>query len=178
MATTVERATPQTSSTGTPSKDASLAAPNGRTTSKGGVSSSTASITSSYGPDDGSSDVRSSGDGTLDKFKSNRSDDGQSETSSHRRRMSKLFKKGKRRRKSVQDDISLVDPAEEIPPLPDMPPQKVNVGPPFQSEESLGLHKSVASSLLTEDSDAESYVPYSSYVCCGYNYRPPTFRSG
>lgn len=147
----VDRTTSQTSSAGKPSKEGSLAAPNGRTTSKGGISSSATSIASGEKPND---DLQSCGDGALDKFKSRGSEDGHSEGSSHRRRMSKLFKKGKRRRKSnAQDDYSQVDAAEEIPPLPNTKPQ--NAERPFQSEESLGLHKSVSSSLLTEDSDAE-----------------------
>lgn len=94
-----------------------------------------------------------SGDGALDKLKSRGSEDGHGE-GSHRRRMSKLFKgRRRRRRSSAQDDLSQVDTNEEVPPLP-VRPQTGDA--PFQSEESLALHKSVASSLLTEDSDAES----------------------
>ncbi|KAH7117814.1 hypothetical protein B0J11DRAFT_536781 [Dendryphion nanum] len=150
------------------SRESSLTAPNGRSLSKGGISSSATSINSSDNAGDGSGDMRTSGDGTLDKFRSRGgSDDGQSETSSHRRKMSRLFsRKQKRRKSSVQDDLSQVD-ADEIPPMPETKPQFVD--PTFQapaqaqtlaqSDESLGLHKSVASSLLTEDSDVEPSPP-------------------
>ncbi|KAF2477368.1 uncharacterized protein BDR25DRAFT_299343 [Lindgomyces ingoldianus] len=146
----------RTSSTGPTSQQNSLAAPNGPQLSKGGSISSAHSIASTDNPGDGSNGPALSGDGTLDKFKSRGSEDGQhSEGSSHRRRMSKLFKGRRRRRKSgTQDDLSQLDAAGEVPPLPDTRP--LSMDPPFQSEESLGLHKSVASSLLTEDSDAES----------------------
>lgn len=96
--------------------------------------------------------MRSSGDGAMDRFKSRGSDDGQSETSSHRRKISKLFK-GRRKRSQPED----------VPPLPDdarsrsQGPEDAADPPPLfqQSEESLGLHKSVASSLLTDDSDTD-----------------------
>lgn len=150
MSAAVEHVTSVTSSVGNASKDGTLAAPNGRRTSKGGISSSATSIASSDNPGDGASNY----DGSLDKFKSRGSEDGQSEGSSHRRKMSRLFRKGRRRRKSdAQDDVSQVDSTEHIPPLPDSRPQFRE--PLFQSEESLGLHKSVPSSLLTEDSDDE-----------------------
>ena len=131
-------------------RESSLATPTTRQTAKGGVSSSAASVASSDHARDGSSDLQSSGDGALDKFKSRGSDAG-SEASSHRRRMSKIFKTRRRRRKSdAQDDVS---PGEPVPPLPDTKP--MGVDPPFQSEESLGLHSSAPSSLLTEDEDTE-----------------------
>lgn len=149
----VERARSITSSVGQSSRENSLAAPTSRQTSKGGISSSATSVASSGNPGDGASDLQSSGDGTLDRFKSRNSEDGHSESSSHRRKMSKLFKGRRRRRKSVQDDVSQIDATEDIPPLPDTKPLAKD--PPFQSEESLGLAKSVASSQVTEDSDAE-----------------------
>jgi hypothetical protein len=103
--------------------------------------------------------MKLSGDGTLEKFKSRTSDDGQSETSSHRRKMSKLFKKGRLRRKSVQDDFPPPDTPHDVPPMPDLPDMRPLQGTreeSLKSEDSLGLAKSVPSSLLTEDSDAES----------------------
>ena len=139
------------------SKEHSLAAPVGRRLSKGGVSSTAASVAGS--DRSGDSDLHNSGDGLFERRKSRRgSEDAHSETSS-RRKMSKLFKVGRRsRRKSMQDDVSPGDTgANDVPPLPDMPdiiPHGDDVR--FQSEESLGLHKSVPSSLLTDDSDAES----------------------
>jgi hypothetical protein len=150
MATHVERTTSQASLVPS-STETSLTARNGRQPSKGGLSSRATSIASS---DDlrASSDVQSSGDGALDKFKSRGSDDGSSETSSQRRKMSRLFKSRKGRRKSATvDDYTSpqLDATQAVPPLPDSRPL-------FQSEDSLPLHKSVASSLLTEDSDAES----------------------
>ena len=133
-----------TSSNGQNSRDNSLAV------SKGGVSSSATSITSSDGHGDG--------DGTVDRLRTRASEDAISETSSHRRRMSKLFKgRRNRRRKSVQDDVSQGDSNEEVPPLPGMPDFKPRADDAkYQSEESLALHKSAASSLLTEDSDTEA----------------------
>lgn len=155
MAAVDQRARSTTPSRGQKtSRDNSLAAPANSTTSKGGISSSTTSIASSDGHGDG---LQSAGDGTLDKFKSRTSDDGNSETSSHRRKMSRLFKGRRRRKSTAPDDLSQGDANEDVPPLPDSKPQSVqNVDPPFQSDESLGLHKSVASSLLTEDSDADA----------------------
>lgn len=155
----VERARSTTSSAGpNSSRENSLAAPVNRAVSKGGVSSSATSITSSEHTGDGATDLHLSGDGALDRLKSRGSEGGDSETSSRREKMSKLFKgRRNRRRKSVQDDVSQADSTEDVPPLPAMPDLKTHGDDPrFQSEESLGLHKSVASSLLTEDSDAES----------------------
>lgn len=98
--------------------------------------------------------MRSSIDGALEKLKTGGSEEKRSSEESTRR-MSKLFKGRRKRRKSAgQDDHSQADSAEEIPPLPDNSLLFLDqVGP---SEESLGLHKSVASSLLTEDSDTDS----------------------
>jgi hypothetical protein len=149
-----ERTRSTTSSLG--NTEHSLATPIGRRLSKGGVSSTATSVTGSDRSGDG--DLHASGDGASDRRKSRRgSDDAHSETSS-RRKMSKLFKVGRRtRRKSMQDDVSPGDTGADVPPLPDMPdiiPHGEDAR--FQSEESLGLHKSVASSLLTDDSDAES----------------------
>jgi len=149
-----ERTQSTTSSLG--SRENSLVAPVARRPSKGGVSSTATSVTGSDRSGDG--DLRTSGDGTFDRRKSRRgSEDANSETSS-RRKMSKLFKVGRKsRRKSMQDDVSPGDTGADVPPLPDMPdiiPHGDDAR--FQSEESLGLHKSVASSLLVEDSDVES----------------------
>jgi len=131
-----------------------LAAPGSRATSKG-PESSTVSVASSDNRDE---DLRKSSDGALDRLKSRRtSEDGRSDTSSsHRRRMSRLFKGRSKRRKSAtsQDDISQVDPSEEIPPVPYI--RRPSAEPRNQSDDSLGLHKSVASSLLTEDSDSDA----------------------
>ena len=136
------------------SRESSLV-PNDRTTSKGGLSSSATSVASS--DPDAQVDLTSSADGTMDRFKSRGSDDGQSETSSHRRKISKLFKR--QRKRSQQEDV---------PPLPDhaddarfkspgLDPEGAADRPPLfqQSEESLGLYKDVPSSLLTDDSDTE-----------------------
>jgi hypothetical protein len=151
-----ERAPSTTSSLGASSRDASLAAPVDRRLSKSGVSSTATSVTGSDSPGDG--DLHASGDGALDRFIRRGSEDNQSETSSQRRKMSKLFKgRRKTRRKSVQGDVSPGEMVGDAPPLPDMPDIRLhNEDVRYQSEESLGLHKSVASSLLTEGSDAES----------------------
>jgi hypothetical protein len=139
METAAERNNSQTS------RRNSLAAPNGFTFSKGGVGSSATSIASS----DNQSDLKSSTDGAVDRLKSRGSDDGNSEGSSHRRRMSKLFKKKSKRRKS--EEVPQMDATDDIPRVP-----AIRADPASESVDSLGLHKSVASSLLTEDSDAES----------------------
>lgn len=128
----------------------SLATPG---TSKGPASSTVSVASSDYRDDD----LRKSSDGALDKLRSRNSDDGRSDTSaSHRRRMSKLFKGRSKRRKSAtsQDDLSQVDPGEGIPPVPAV--RRPSAEPRNYSDDSLGLHKSVASSLLTEDSDSDA----------------------
>jgi hypothetical protein len=138
------------------STTSSLGHSSNRKLSKGGASSTATSITGSEGP--GDADLHASADGALDKLSRRGSIDAQSETSSRRRKMSKLFKgPRKSRRKSMQDDVSPGELVGDVPPLPDMPDIRLhNEDARFQSEESLGLHKSVASSLLTDDSDAES----------------------
>jgi hypothetical protein len=131
-------------------KDNTLAAP--RATSKGPGSSSV-SVASS----DGNDDLRKSSDGAIDRFRSRQnSEDARSDTSaSHRRRMSNIFKGRKKRRGSgSQDGLSQVDPNEAVPPVPEI--RRPSTGLPYQSDESLGLAKSVASSLLTEDSDTDA----------------------
>jgi hypothetical protein len=132
-------------------KDNTLAAP--RATSKG-PGSSAVSIASS----DGNDDLRKSSDGAIDRFRSRQnSEDARSDTDSshHRRRMSNIFKSLKKRRGSgSQDDLSQADADEHVPPVPVI--RHPDMGHPNQSNESLGLAKSVASSLLTEDSDTES----------------------
>lgn len=69
--------------------------------------------------------------------------------------MSRLFKGRKKGAKAgSQDDLAQFDGNDQVPPVPDV---KISAGDwPSQSEESLGLAKSVASSLLTEDSDSEA----------------------
>ncbi|KAJ4363583.1 hypothetical protein N0V83_009879 [Neocucurbitaria cava] len=133
------------------SRDNSLAAPANSATLKS-PDSSTVSIASSDNPSD---DLRKSTDGAIDRLKSRNSEDGRSDTSSsNRRRMSRLFKGRKKRRQSgSQDDLSPSGSNEQIPPVPDI---RVHGDRPNQSQESLGLAKSVASSLLTEDSDSEA----------------------
>ncbi|KAJ4356424.1 uncharacterized protein N0V89_004457 [Didymosphaeria variabile] len=139
------------------SRDNSLAAPVHRALSKGNISSSATSVTSSDGHGDAGSDLQSSGDGVFDRRKSRGSEDANSETSSHRRKLSRMFKGRKGRRKSMQDDISPGELNQDVPPLPDVPIIRApGDDPRFRSEESLGLHKSVPSSLLIEDSDTES----------------------
>lgn len=121
--------------------------------SKGNLSSSATSVTSS----DGRSDAHDSSPAQLDA-RSRASEDASSETSSHRRKMSKLFKGRKSRRKSMQSDTSAsradVGVDHDVPPVPDI--KALADDARFHSDESLGLHKSVASSLLTDDSDAEA----------------------
>ncbi|KAF2448672.1 hypothetical protein P171DRAFT_428710 [Karstenula rhodostoma CBS 690.94] len=153
----VDRARSTTSSMGGNSRDNSLAAPGHRALSKGNTSSSATSVTSSDGHGDAGSDLQSSGDGALDRRRSRGSEDANSETSSHRRKLSRIFKGRKGRRKSMQEDISPGELNQDVPPLPGVPIIRVRGDDPrFHSDESLGLHKSVASSLLTDDSDAES----------------------
>jgi hypothetical protein len=148
----VDRARSVNSAHDVSSRD-NLAAPVSRAPSKG-PESSTVSIASSDNRDD---ELRRSTDGALDKLKSRASDDGRSDTSSpHRHRMSRMFKGRSKRRKSAasQDDLSQLDPAEDIPPVPHV--RRPSAEPRNYSDDSLGLHKSVASSLLTEDSDPEA----------------------
>ncbi|KAF1847529.1 GRAM domain-containing protein [Cucurbitaria berberidis CBS 394.84] len=134
------------------SRDNSLAAPGNRATSKG-PASSTVSLASSDNP---SEELRRSTDGAIDRLKSRNSEDGRSDTSSsHRRRMSRLFKGRKKRTKSGSpDDVSPLDSNEHVPPVPDIRLPSGDL--PNHSQESLGLAKSVTSSLLTEDSDSEA----------------------
>ena len=140
----VDRARSVTTSHDVSSRD-NLAAPASRATSKG-PESSAVSIASSDTRDD---DVRSTTDGALDRQKSRNSDDGRSDTSS-------IFKGRSKRRQSAtsQDDLSQLDPAEDIPPVP--PVRRPSAEPRNHSDDSLGLHRSVASSLLTEDSDSDA----------------------
>lgn len=131
----------------------SLATPVSRATSKG-PESSTVSIASS---DHASDDLHRSTDGALDKFSRRKSVDAHSDTSSsQRKRMTRMFKGRSKRRKSTtsQDNLSSVDPNEEVPPLPDV--SRLSAKSRNPSDDSLGLHKSVPSSLLTEDSDSDA----------------------
>lgn len=157
MASQQERRRSIGSTMGPRDRENTLAAP--RAQSKG-PASSTVSIASSN--DD---TMSKAGDGATDRLKSRQnSDDGRSDaSSSHRRRMSKLFGVRKKRRASVStsisasgshDDLLQVDPDEPVPPVPEL--KRPNMGHPYQSDDSLGLAKSVTSSLLTDDSDAET----------------------
>ncbi|RAR03958.1 gram domain containing protein [Stemphylium lycopersici] len=131
-------------------KDNTLAAPRARSK---GPDSSTVSIASS----DGNDELRKSSDGAMDRLKSRQnSEDARSEaSSSHRRRMSKFFQGRKKRRASTSnDDLSQLDADESVPPVPEL--KRPNMGHPYQSDDSLGLAKSVTSSLLTDDSDTET----------------------
>ncbi|KAF2714691.1 hypothetical protein K504DRAFT_366328 [Pleomassaria siparia CBS 279.74] len=148
----VEKVQSRSTLTSRASRENSLAPNDRRQTSKSGINSSTTSVVSS---DPDTQDLRYLSDGIVDKYKSRGSDDGQSETSSHRRKISKLFKG--RRKRSHQEDV---------PPLPNDPRFKTieseaapdpDPDPLFGSQESLGLHKSLPSSLFTDDSDAENY---------------------
>ncbi|KAH6625770.1 hypothetical protein C7974DRAFT_456064 [Boeremia exigua] len=94
-------------------------------------------------------------DGALDRLRSRASDDGRSDSSSthHQRRLSGLFKRKKRAPHSSghgsRDDLAQQHAdttADTTRPGPDAR---------SQSDDSLGLHRSVASSLLTDDSDSE-----------------------
>lgn len=153
MATSAKRKTSQTFSTASQGRDSTLSAPPARPGSKGGFNSTGTSIASTDG--DSGGDMKTSFDGVRDKFKARGSDDGNSEGSGHRRRMSKLFKKGRRRSKSsAQEELPPSYHTHEAPPLPTRPVGRGREES-AQSEESLGLAKSVSSSLLTEDSDAE-----------------------
>lgn len=132
-------------------KDNALAAPPAYAK---GPASSTVSIASS------TEDMSKAGDGATDRLRSRKnSEDGRSDaSSSHRRRMSKLFKSRKKRAASIsasasREDLSLLDSDDNVPPVPEL--KRPNVGQPYQSDDSLGLAKSVASSLLTDDSDPE-----------------------
>lgn len=138
------------------SRDVSLAAPVHRAVSKRNISSSATSFTSSDGQGDMGSDLHLSGDGALDRGKSRGSEDANSETSSHRRKLSRMFKGRKGRRKSMTEDMSPGELGPDAPPIPDVPILRTPGGARSYSDDSLGLHKSVASSLLTEDSDTES----------------------
>lgn len=139
-----------TSSLGRSSREQSLAAPTDKALSKS-PSNSALSVNS-----DGPGDSR---DGALDRLRSRNSDDGRSDSSSnnHKRRLSGLFKRKKQRTATKdggsRDDLSQIDPA-------DSPVSAADIRRPGDvsrnySDDSLGLHKSVASSLLTEDSDSE-----------------------
>src|SRR5690242_17199437 len=135
---TQRASTTASSTTGPTGLQHSLHAPYSRQTSKGGSISSAHSIASSDSPGDRTSGLQSSGDGALDKLKSRSSEDGQHSegSSTHRRRMSKLFKGRRRRSKASNqhDDMSQHDGTEEVPPLPDAKP--LSMDPQFQSEES------------------------------------------
>ena len=114
---------------GSKDRDNTLAAP--RAQSKG-PDSSTVSIASSDGNDDL---LRKSSDGAMDRLKSRQnSDDGRSDvSSSHRRRMSKLFKGRKKSKGSLsQDDVSQFDPNEVVPPVPTI--RRPSMGHPYQSD--------------------------------------------
>lgn len=151
---TVGRRRSITSSLGRSSREQSLAAPADKTLPKS-VSTSALSV--------GSDGLGESHDGALDRLRSRNSDDGRSDSSSnHKRRLSGLFKRKKHSTKggsSSRDDLSQLDLADSAAAaaaaaLPaDI--RRPSSAPRNHSDDSLGLHKSVASSLLTEDSDSE-----------------------
>jgi hypothetical protein len=141
---TVGRRRSITSSLGRSSRDQSLAAPADKALSKS--ASASALSVGSEAPGD-------SHDGSLDRLRSRNSDDGRSDSSSnHRRRLSGLFKRKKARGKDSRDDLLQLDPDESFPADIRRPSADAR----NHSDDSLGLHKSVASSLLTEDSDSET----------------------
>lgn len=129
------------------SRDQSLAAPVDKALSKS--TSASALSVSSDGPGD-------SYDGAFDRLRSHNSDDSRSDSSlNHHRRLSGLFKRKKARKNGSRDNMSQIDPTETAPAVPaDI--RNASTESRNHSDESLGLHKSVASSLLTEDSDSET----------------------
>jgi hypothetical protein len=157
---TRERANITMSSAGPHSREQSLVPMGNNTTVKGGIISSATSTASSDNTGD-SHERNVSGDGALDRLRSRGSEDGHSEGSSHRRHISKLFKgrrNGGRRKSALEDDSSLPDLTDDLPAVP-YTKRQGDEGL-FDSEESLGLHKEVPSSLLVEDSDADGYVAF------------------
>lgn len=153
---TVGRRRSITASLGRSSREQSLAAPADKTVSK---SASTSALTASDGPGDAH-------DGALDRLRSRNSDDGRSDSSStHKRRLSGLFKRRERKPKdggsSSRDDLLQLEPADSADGAdsaagPAADRTRPGAAPHNYSDDSLGLHKSVASSLLTEDSDLDS----------------------
>lgn len=140
-----------TSSLGRSSREQSLAAPADKALSKS--ASASALSVNSDGPGD-------SHDGARDRLRSRNSDDGRSDSSSnnHKRRLSGLFKRKKQRTATKdgggsRDDLSQIDPADYPVSAADI--RRPGDVPRNYSDDSLGLHKSVASSLLTEESDSE-----------------------
>ncbi|KAL5114881.1 hypothetical protein ACEQ8H_007199 [Pleosporales sp. CAS-2024a] len=131
-----------------------LAAPASRTPSKS-PASSTVSIAGSDARDD---DMPSATDGALDRARTRTADDARSDTSSApRRRMSRIFKARGKRTKSTasrDDDVAQLVPADDIPPVRHV--RRAGAAPRNLSDDSLGLHKSVASSLLADDGDADA----------------------
>lgn len=101
-------------------------------------------------------------DGALDRLRRRPSDDGRSDSSSTRpRRLSGLFKRKKRTKDGSRDgrDRDSRDSREDLaqldPPAPAPAPQGPADISRNHSDDSLGLHKSVASSLLTDDDDED-----------------------
>ena len=143
-----------TSSLGRSSREQSLAAaaPIDKALSKS--ASNSALSVNSDGPGD-------SHDGARDRLRSRNSDDGRSDSSSnnHKRRLSGLFKRKKQRTATKdggagsRDDLSQIDPTDSPVFAADI--RRPGDVPRNYSDDSLGLHKSVASSLLTEESDSE-----------------------
>lgn len=105
----------------------------------------------------GSDGPGDSHDGALDRLRSRNSDDNRSDSSSnnHHRRLSGLFKRKKRRNDGSRDDVSQVDATDKTAASPaDI--RRPSAEPRNLSDDSLGLHKSVAGSLLTSDSDSDT----------------------
>jgi len=123
-----------------------------------GPASSTTSLASGDSLGDAPGHAPAWTDGASDKRRSRASDDGRSDTSSRRRRMSALFKTRKKATSPYQHEHEHEHERErehehEGPPPPVLP--HVGAAPGNGSEESLALYKSTPSSLLA-DSDSEA----------------------
>jgi hypothetical protein len=93
----------------------------------------------------------------MEKLKTSSEEHDGGEPNGTREKMAKLFKSRRRRRKSnAQDDVSQADLTEDIPIPPLQDTGVLSLERSAYSDESLRLHPSVGSSLLTEDSDADS----------------------
>lgn len=138
---TVGRRRSIASSLGRSSRDQSLAAPQDRALSK---SPSTSALSV------GSDAPGDSHDGALDRLRSRASDDGRSDSSgnNHKRRLSGLFK---RRKASAAHNGDSRDDVSQVSQV-----ARPSAEPRNYSDDSLGMHKSLSSSLLTQDSDSDT----------------------
>lgn len=119
----------------------------GRRGRKGKPESATNSIASNDTGADGTSGLRASLEGVVDKLNRVRDDARASTDSGRRKSISGLLNGNKKQRKKSNNDGSSAGDVGENSML-----DLANTNP---SEESLGLHKSEASSLLTEDEETE-----------------------